>query len=277
MSAQNGSMVKRMQHGFAARNGLFAALMSRKNYTGIDRVFETPYGGFLSTFAQGSRSDPPYIEDELIDGLGRDWRGIEGIRIKEHNSMIATHAPVDCIAELQRKYPKKFEDLESISKVKIEQAKAPHAHGGQQIHRPITATGAQMSTRYITSVQLLDREVMIKQFTKVNLDRDAIWDLVQKVDCTWNESFDKKSDWYTRVSVAFTDGETLVHEMSLSRDTESLLSENQIREKWRVITDGIIDDGRRDELEDAVLNLETLVDVTDISRMLAAEVGRALD
>lgn len=26
MSAQHGSMVKRMQHGFASRNGLFAAL-----------------------------------------------------------------------------------------------------------------------------------------------------------------------------------------------------------------------------------------------------------
>lgn len=35
MSAQFESMVKRMQHGFAARNGLFAAMMTAGGYTGI--------------------------------------------------------------------------------------------------------------------------------------------------------------------------------------------------------------------------------------------------
>ncbi len=54
MSAQFGSMAKRMQHGFAARNGLFAALIAKEGYTGIKEVYETPYGGFLSCFSQGS-------------------------------------------------------------------------------------------------------------------------------------------------------------------------------------------------------------------------------
>lgn len=36
MSAQFGSMAKRMQHGFGSRNGLFAALLARENYTGIE-------------------------------------------------------------------------------------------------------------------------------------------------------------------------------------------------------------------------------------------------
>jgi aconitate decarboxylase len=53
MSAQFGSMAKRMQHGFASRNGLYAALMAREGYTGIEEVYETPYGGFLSCFGQG--------------------------------------------------------------------------------------------------------------------------------------------------------------------------------------------------------------------------------
>lgn len=270
-------MAKRMQHGFAARNGLFAALTSRQNYTGIDQVFERPYGGFLATFGQGSKHDTPYIESELVDCLGRDWRGIEGIRLKQHNSMVATHAPVDCIAELQAKYPERFADVGSISKIVIEQSKAPHAHGGQHIDRPITTTGAQMSTRYITAVQLLDRKVLLKQFTDANLERDDTWDLIRKIDCVWNKDFDEKSAWYTRVSVAFADGEELVHEMPLSNATESLISEDKIKEKWRMITDGIIDDRRRDELEDAVMSLEMLCDVTEISGMLAGELRGALD
>lgn len=270
-------MAKRMQHGFAARNGLFAALMSRENYTGIDQVFERPYGGYLSTFGQGSKHDSPYKENELIDDLGRDWRGIEGIRLKEHNSMIATHAPVDCIAALQEEHPERFTDPASISQIVIEQSKAPHAHGGQQIDRPITTTGAQMSTRYVAAVQLLDRQVLLEQFTAANLDRDDVWDLARKIDCVWNEDFDGKSAWYTRVSVAFNDGGELVRELPVSKDIGSLLPEEKIRQKWRVVTEGIIDAERRDGLEDAVLALETLGDVTEISRMLAGEVGGALD
>lgn len=235
MSAQYESMAKRMQHGFAARNGLFAALMSRENYTGIDQVFERPYGGYLSTFGQRSTYDPTYKENELIGGLGRDWRGIEGIRLKEYNSMIATHAPVDCIATLQAKHPERFADLGSVSKIVIERPKAPHAHGGQQIGRPITTTGAQMSTRYIAAVQLLDRKVLLEQFSEANLERDDTWDLIRKIDCVWNEEFDDKSAWYTRVSVEFTDGESWVQEMPVLKAIGSLLSGCEIKEKWRLI------------------------------------------
>lgn len=235
MSAQYESMAKRMQHGFAARNGLFAALMSRENYTGIDQVFERPYGGYLSTFGQGSTYDPTYKENELIGGLRRDWRGIEGIRLKEYNSMIATHAPVDCIATLQAKQPERFADLGSVSKIVIEQPKAPHAHGDQQIDRPITTTGAQMSTRYIAAVQLLDRKVLLEQFSEANLERDDTWDLLRMIDCVWNEEFDEKSAWYTRVSVEFTDGESWVQEMPVLKAIGSLVSGCGIKEKWRVI------------------------------------------
>ena len=277
MSAQYESMAKRMQHGFAARNGLFAALMSREDYTGIDQIFERPYGGFLSTFGQGSKKDPPYIENELVDGLGRDWRGVEGIRVKEHNSMLATHAPADCIATLQRKYPERFADIESIGKIVIEQSKSPHAHGGQHIDRPITATGAQMSTRFVAAMQLLDREVLLEQFTEASLERDDTWDLVRKIDCVWNEDFDRRGAWYTRVSVVFTDGEELAYELPLAEAIERLLDNDKIKDKWRMLLDGIIDARRRDDLEDAVLNLEAVDDVTVISKILAGEVGRALD
>ncbi|MDT7737768.1 MAG: hypothetical protein QOK09_1137, partial [Mycobacterium sp.] len=48
MAAQYEAMSKRMHHGFAARNGFYAAGLAAANYTGIKRVFEREYGGFLS-------------------------------------------------------------------------------------------------------------------------------------------------------------------------------------------------------------------------------------
>ena len=69
MSAQFESMVKRMQHGFAARNGLTAAALAAGGYTGIKRVFERRYGGYLATFGQGHPTDATAI----YEGLGSVW------------------------------------------------------------------------------------------------------------------------------------------------------------------------------------------------------------
>ena len=57
MSAQFESMVKRMQHGFASRNGLTAAALAASGYVGIKRVFEREYGGWLAVFGEGHHPD----------------------------------------------------------------------------------------------------------------------------------------------------------------------------------------------------------------------------
>lgn len=277
MSAQYESMGKRMQHGFAARNGLFAALITQRGYTDIDQIFERPYGGYLATFGQGSISEPPFLETELVDGLGHDWRGINGIRVKAYNSMAGTHGPIDCIAALQKSHPAKFSNMHSIRHIQIEQSKAFHAHGGQSINRPINVTGAQMSTRYITAAQLLDRSVFIDQFSSANLNRDGIWDLVGKVNCTWNPEFDRKGAWQTRVSVVFEDGETVVSELAAAESTASLMSEERIREKWRLLMGSVMDTDAVEALEHTILNLELSDDITEVSRILKREVQGVLD
>ena len=128
------SVAQRMQHGFAARNGLFAALMSRGGFTGIDKTLKMPHGGFLSTFGNGSLHDEHYLPAKLTDGLGDDWEGMSGMRVKPYASQISTHAPINCIEVLQEEYPERFASLESIQKIKVTLAEAPFAHGGMSFH-----------------------------------------------------------------------------------------------------------------------------------------------
>src|SRR6476620_589134 len=66
MAAQYEAMCKRMHHGFSARNGMYAAVLAEGGYTGIKRVFEREYGGFLSTFGEGHDPDA----SQITDGLG---------------------------------------------------------------------------------------------------------------------------------------------------------------------------------------------------------------
>lgn len=124
MSAQFEAMAKPMQHGAASRNGLFAALLSRDNYTGIDKVFERHYGGYLDMFSQGTKLTPQNKPYEIIQQLGEDWSSLRNISIKPYASMAGTHGPTDCILSLQSKYPQHFQDLAKIKKINVVQHKA---------------------------------------------------------------------------------------------------------------------------------------------------------
>ena len=266
-----------MQHGFAARNGLFAALMSKESYTGIDKVFERPHGGFLSTFGNGSNHEEHYLPDKLTDGLGTDWKGMGGMRVKPYASQISTHAPINCIEALQQSNSEKFANPDCIRKVTVTLAEAPFAHGGHQIQRPLNALGAQMSTRYTVAAQLLDRAVLMDQFNSNNLDRDEVWKLIDKVECVWDREFDKLSAWHTRVTVDFGKGYTVSHEVSGPKTYDEALSNDGIRNKWSMLADSVLSAERKAQIESAVLNLEGLTDISQLIRLLETEVRNPID
>jgi len=261
MSAQYESMVKRMQHGFAARNGLFAALMARNDYIGIKRVLETPYGGFLSNFSHGNQREPQYQPQKVTDGLGEDWE-INRVIVKPFASMAATHGTISCLMELQDKYPAELapESLDNIKQITVEMSGPAYKKGGWEATRPLTSTGAQMSASFAAAVQLLDRQVLPAQFAASQLDRPSIWDLVDKIHCTHNAAFDENATtaWYQQVTVDFHDGKSLKQLVHAPKGIDPPLTNAEILTKWRKTTEGVISEDRKQAIEDLVLTLETL-------------------
>src|SRR5260370_436020 len=92
MAAQYEAMCKRMHHGFSSRNGLYAAVLAQGGYTGIKRVFERPYGGFLAAFGEGHDPDA----SQIAAGLGSKWE-TERIVVKPYAAMGGIHAPPDTL------------------------------------------------------------------------------------------------------------------------------------------------------------------------------------
>src|SRR5207237_5516692 len=75
MAAQYGAMVKRMHAGRSSQSGLYGALLAANGFTGIQDVFEAPYGGYCTTF---SRSTDRFAMEQLSADLGP---GFEPVRI----------------------------------------------------------------------------------------------------------------------------------------------------------------------------------------------------
>ncbi len=90
MAAQYEAMSKRMHHGFAARNGFYAAGLAAAGYTGIKRVFEREYGGFLSVFGEGHDPDAALLTGQL----GQRWETTI-IMVKSYAAMGGLHGAID--------------------------------------------------------------------------------------------------------------------------------------------------------------------------------------
>jgi len=263
MSAQFESMVKRMQHGFAARNGLTAAALAAGGYTGIKRVFERQYGGYLATFGQGHPTDATAI----YQGLGSVWE-TQRIAVKPYAAMGLLHAAIDAALKLRATQPV----VDDIARIDIDMSEAPYSHGGWQATRPLTIIGAQMNAAYAVAVALLDGSVLIDQFSQRRINSDDVWRLIDRTHTHHEKSYDalpESQRLTTRVVLTFHDGTTREQVVAHPRGTgDHQLTNAQIVDKYRSLTQSVIEPDRRCAIENAVLGLESLDDIAILTDLL---------
>ncbi|MFE8954468.1 MmgE/PrpD family protein [Streptomyces althioticus] len=272
MAAQFESMVKRMQHGFAARNGLTAAALAASGYVGIKRVFEREYGGFLSTFGEGRSPDP----DQIAGTLGSTWE-TERIAVKAYAAMGGLHAAIDAALELRHGLPAPAEDIEHI---RVDVSEAAYHHGGWQADRPLEPIGAQMNLAYAAATALIDGAALLDQFTAERINRDDVWRLIERTEVRHDPAFDRLARderLTTRLTLTLKDGSVRTIEVAHPRGTgDRHLSNTDIATKYRDLTHALVTPERQAAIEQAVLGIDHLEDITELTDLLTPEVRPAL-
>ncbi|RAL03091.1 MmgE/PrpD family protein [Aspergillus ibericus CBS 121593] len=270
MSAQYEGMVKRMQHAFAARNGLQAGLLARSGYLGMKKVLERPYGGFLAMFSAGNERTPGYQVEEVVKGLGKEWE-TEVIRFKLYACVGGCHGQIEVLQRMQEQYPERFarEKLGEVESITVYLSAPIYAHDGWPPQRPITATGAQMSAAYIGAVQLVDRQVLPAQFEEGALDREEVWALARKTTCLHSAEFDQPDHICgARVVVRFADGWEVEEATPFPKGYDPPLDNADIRDKFRRLAGSVVDVKTVAAIEQKVLQLEGVEDVEELLSLL---------
>ncbi|KAI0523891.1 hypothetical protein F5B22DRAFT_642995 [Xylaria bambusicola] len=272
MAAQFEGMVKRMQHGIAARNGLFGALLARNGYVGIKKVYERRYGGFLNMFSQGSTKTPRYNVQEVVAGLGDVWH-TSRIRFKLHACVGGCHGLVEAVEKLQKDHPQRFarDALKNIKSIKVGLSETILHHDGWAPHeRPLTSTGSQMCAAYISATQLIDNQVLIAQFADSQLNRDEVWELVNKTTCHHDSQFDYPNlGCGAHVTVEFQDGTSLEETVRMPKGFDPPITNEEIRNKYRRLATSVIDEERVEKIEKLVLTIDQLQDISELLAVLA--------
>jgi 2-methylcitrate dehydratase PrpD len=267
MAAQFGAMSKRMHHGFASRNGLYAAMLAKSGYTGIRNVFELPYGGYLSTFGEGHDPDVSQIDAEL----GTRWE-TERITIKPYAAMGGLHTAIDAMLEIVHANAISPVDVERID---VDLSEAVFHHGWWHLERPITPTAAQMHIGYSLAVALLDGTALAAQFSPTRIDADDVWSVIPRITAHHRVEYDALGALgrgQTEVRIAMRDGTVYSSSLFAAKSILEPLSGSAVVEKFRQLTDGVIDATRRDSLIDIVTNLEDQADIHGLRRLLAPAV-----
>ena len=270
MAAQYEAMCKRMHHGFSARNGLFAALMAAGGYTGIKRVFERDYGGFLSVFGEGH--DP--MPGEIAGDLGTRWE-THGIALKPYAAMGALHSPLDGIFAMMAESPIDAGEVETID---IEMSHASYHHGWWRLERPVTPIGAQMNVGYAVAAALLDGAAMVRQFAPDRINRDNVWELIPKITAHHNPEFDKggtATRGNMRMTVHLKGGAQREVFIPISKTVSQPLIREGTLAKFHALTDGLMNPVRQSRLLEAVLGVEHLADVAVFTELLKPRVEAA--
>lgn len=271
MAAQFEAMSKRMQHGFAARNGIYAAGLAAAGYTGIKRVFERKYGGFLSVFGEGHQPDPV----PLTSGLGRWWE-TSVIMVKSYAAMGGLHGAIDAARVVRN-------DIagQGISRIDITVGETVYKHGWWKPERPLTPIGAQMNIAYAVAAALLDGNVLPEQFAADRLDAEDIWNLIERTEVHLDESLSGApitERFRTDVVVTTADGRQHGARVDQPHGAPNdPVTNAELLAKFHALADRVTTRSRATAIATAVLGLDELEDLSALTDLLAAPVAGALD
>ena len=265
MAAQYGAMVKRMHAGRAAQSGLYGALLAEAGFTGIVDVFESPYGGFCSTF---SRSKDRFNLDELSWELGRQWETMR-ISLKFYSCVGSNHTTLDAIRNMQSKTPFGANDIASIvvhgSQVTVEHVGWPYTPQG--------LVSAQLNLPFCVATLLLAGDVFVDQFTDEIVDDKQRIELSKKVSVVHDPSITSRGSNYrhmVRVEVHLKNGGKLEQTVEAPRGSESsFASEAEIVQKFKKLATHVVSDANADEVVNLVLGADKLARAEQIAQALA--------
>lgn len=262
MAVQYGSMVKRMNHGRSAQNGLYAGLLASVGYTGIKNVFESEYGGFCTTFSR----EREWIKwEELTKGLGEHWETMYD-SLKFYSAAASNHTTLDAIRIMRDRRPFTADEVEKIV-----------VHGSQVTkdhvfwkYEPSGMTNMQFCMPYIVATLLLEGDFFVDQCIEEKMADPQRIAHSRKVEFIAEPEITKMGlRYYVRVEIFLQDGTRMEETVEAQRGSETkFASEAEVVEKFEKLVKHVFPARQVAEIRDTVLGLDKLDAAAKLAKLL---------
>jgi 2-methylcitrate dehydratase PrpD len=262
-----GTYVKPLHIGHCARNGLFAALLARDDYTASPVAFEHKQGYFEVFNGAGN-----YDAEKILPAWGRPFDIVTpGIAIKQYPCCGSTHPAIDAMLELVRRHDVKVDAVERIQSW-------THARRLEHTNRPDpqSTKDAKFSVQYCLARALVDRKVAIEHFEGESY-KDAeirrVTALVQVAPYT-TEQFPAENHFGAEVKVTLRGGSVLGAKVDrpAGRTSANPLTPERLREKFENCSNRAIAPRATAAVYAALQEFEKLTDVRAVNDAMTIEV-----
>jgi 2-methylcitrate dehydratase PrpD len=222
LRANFGSMVKPLHAGYAARNGLLAALLAREGHDASDHALEHDYG-FFKLFAGDGGYDP-----QPLHSWGEPLEILTpyGLALKPYPSCGATHTGIEAALEIRARVGGAVPDrvVAGVSEL----------HFAPLIHvQPARGLEGKFSLHFCLAVALLEGELNLASFSQDRVDNPRIRSLIERTIMEVDPSVGDGAEFPTRVRVWLAGGRTEECFIPLAQGKpERWFSPEQMRRKF---------------------------------------------
>lgn len=259
----NGSWTKRFHAGWAAHNGIIAALLAKNGYTGPSTVLEGKHG-FVRT-----HSDKQDFS-RLTEGLGESF-AILNVSVKPHACCRYMHAPIDAVLELVRENNIKPENVDEVTISLVKSAIPIVGEPLEAKYNPQSVVDAQMNMPFGVAVAILKHRAFVDEFTEKMIKNSEVLSLARRTRIIHDPELDKVYPklWPAKTKIKTKDGKTYEARVDISKgDPGNPLTEEELQEKFRILAGKVLTKEKIDEIVRMVQRLETLEEINILTELL---------
>lgn len=248
-----GTMAKPMAAGMAARNGLMAAILAKRGFTGRADIFDTD---FLENIA-AKKADTEKMLERLYG-----TPGVHELRFKRYPCGAPTHSGIINCKKILAEHPHSVEEIEKI--VFEPYPRAIRLVGNMD---PKTGLQGKFSIGFTAAAQIVFGKVTIETFTDENVKNQQIQYLLPRMELVPCEEFTPSRGG--RATMYFKDGTSYTNSTYLlGHDLDLNEAEVDVSGKYSEIMNSRVGVQKAEKIYDMLMDLENVTGICELSAVL---------
>jgi len=242
--------------GFAARNGMRAALLAQHGFTSATHAIEGPRG-LLHVLGAAAHADA------ILDGWGTRWE-FRRVAYKPYACNSLLHPVIDACLQLRLRH-----GLRPRSIAQVDLRVHPDAIAGIDSHEPLDTHRARRSAAHAAAVALFDGAAGVRQFQDERVRHGRIAELRKRVIAVADP--DRSSD-DALVTIALQGGRVLERSVRCAVGSlERPMSDADLSDKFRALGTEVLATRQAERVLALAWNIRALGDVGSLIRATVAE------
>ena len=255
LSQNIGNMTMSLHAGNASRNGIIAAMLAQKGFSGDKDIIEGRFGLMNALAGEGN-----YEIENMVKTLGNPYGVLKpGINIKPYPNCWAHHRVYDAMLFLVKTHDIKPEDVEYIE-CDLQPGKPTYRY-----LEPKTDFEAKYSLGYGIAMSLLDRKLQIEQYALERITDPDVKEIMSLIKHVPQTDIGKKHT----VTIKLRDGNVYAKMVEHSKGHAIFdpLTDEELVEKYVICAQRVLP---KEKVKKSIQLIEEMQELDDVARLMDA-------